>query len=259
MHNAGKRLNWQGLEVNPSSFCLCLIRDEEFSPEPMVLFVFNRAEEGFVRDGKYFGKPPGAGLPGGGVSVDDMDTTQGAAIRELEAETGLSGRVDPLELAEEHWLLITDKTSGMMLRKLFYEKGKQPSVAISSSNQRVILNPFYLYRVQVRWEGSALRQFMLECRDALIANGALTRQDIAEYGLYVDDATDEELDQLGVKEKNEIAGFALLPLSLLQEMSQRRQYFLDPPDNTLYVYRSHVNRVLLALDKLPERLLAKGA
>lgn len=246
--NEPRPLNWKGLPVSPSSFCICMIRDQEFSPEPMSFMVYNRADAArSVGDNPKKGKPEGFGDPGGGVNVDDMDTIHGAAERELEYESGLTAVVKPTPLIEEYQLLVLDKRTDALIRKIKYEKGKQPPVTIRPS-EKALLNPIYIFRADVRWQDSRLRKFMLRCRDEFIQDGTLTEEDIAAYGLYANDLSDDELVELGVREKEEIAGFALLPVGLLLEMSRKGEYHLDPPDNTVYVYKSHVDRTLAGLE-----------
>lgn len=255
--NEPKPLNWKGLPVSPSSFCICLIRDREFSPEPMIFMVYNRADAArSVGDNPKKGKPEGFGMAGGGVNVDDMDTIYGAAERELEYESGLRGTVKSVPLIEENWLLVLNKRNEGLVRKVRYEKGQQPSVAIRTS-EKVLLNPVHIFRADVQWQGSRLREFMLQCRDGYISDGILTRDDIARYGLYANDLGDDELTGLGVREKEEIAGFALLPVGMMLEMSRQGQYHLDPPSNTVYVYRSHVDRILAGLEIM--KVIGKGA
>ena len=246
--NEPRPLNWKGLSISPSSFNLCLVRDSDFSSQPMVLMVDNKADIESDDTGRpKKGKPRGIGLPGGGVNIGDLDTINGAANRELEFETGLKATVKLYPLIEEHWLLILDKRTGALLKKIPYDKGQQPSTMISPS-EKAILNPFYVFSADIQWQGSLLRKSMLRWRNEFIEDGVLTRDDIDRSGLYVNDLSDEELEELEVKEIEEIAGFALLPVGLLLEMSRQEQYHLDPPDNTVYVYRSHVDRILYGLE-----------
>lgn len=267
--NEPRPLNWRGLPTSPSSFCICPLKDTEFSSEPMIFMVFNNADADRTADGRpRKGKPPGFGMPGGGVNVGDMDTVHGAAERELEYETGLVGTVKPVPLIEEHWLLVLDKRTEALLRKIRYAKGQQPSVQVRPS-EKAVLNPFYVFSAEIRWQDSRLRKFMLKCRDEFVEDRPLdkdgnlshiTKDYFAKYGLYLNDLTDEELEELDVREKEEIAGFALLPVGLLLEMSRSSEYHLDPPGNTVYVYKSHVDRILDGLEMIGMiKAVEKGA
>src|SRR3989344_6635772 len=92
-----KPIDWRGLQISPTSFCIFPIRDKSFSPELMVLLVYNHADKGKKRplvlltdpneftqqsDNKKKGKPAGYGMPGGGLNPEWLESREGAAIRE---------------------------------------------------------------------------------------------------------------------------------------------------------------------------------
>lgn len=276
-------LDWRNLESSPSSFTIPIIEDIELSPEKMVFLVYNRSDVkkknpitvlvgGSVTD-QNRGKGPGFGMPGGGTNVEHLEDDAGAAKRECGNESGLkvnSVRLIPIP-GKKNKLLILDQKTGKLIRWLPYADGQQVSTKFDIKHERAILNPFNLYLPSVDWLKSKPRDFLLNFRDELITDGICAKEDVAQFGLSINDLTREELLALDLDEEEvgkvgepeemcEIGGFALLPISHLQWMWENRQFCLDLDEDprhrfekgvrTTYVYFSHVKRILQGLEVL---------
>lgn len=268
-----KPLNWSGLPVSISSFNIIPIRDKLFSLQLMLLLIYNHADRtkksipsllgnDSVAEDSETGKPAGYGMPGGGVNLEYLERSEGAAVREGTNESGVRitrAREIPIP-GEKNKLLIKDKRTGK-LRWVSYSDGQQKSIELKPW-ERATLNPMNYYLATVDWENSGTRRFLAELRESLLAQELRTEEDIADFGLAVNDLTQEELLALGVdkEEVAEIGGFALLPLSFLQDMWKHKDFFINRDEDrdayyrngkvgpTTYVYRSHVERILQGLD-----------
>lgn len=268
-----KPLNYSGLPVSVSSFNIIPIRDPLFSPETNVFVIYNHADRKKkstpsllgndpVSEDRKTGKPAGYGMPGGGVNSEYLEKSDGAAIREGTNESGvriIRVREIPIQ-GDKNKVLIEDKRTGK-LRWIPYSDGQQKSVELKPW-ERATLNPMNYYLATVEWESSKTREFLVELRENLLAQGLRTKEDIADFGLAVNDLTQEELLALGIdrEEVAEIGGFALLPFSFLKDMWQHKDFFINPDEDkdayyrngkvgpTTYVYRSHVERILQGLE-----------
>lgn len=259
--NQPRPFDWR-VPSSPSSFCVCVIRDREFSPEPMIFLVYNHPDEA-RRSGSNDGKPAGYGMPGGGLNPEWLENQEQAAKREGGNESGLmikNVRLIPVP-GKKNKLLILDKKTGKLNRTVLYEDGKQESVKIAPS-EKAVPNPFNIYLAAVDWINSRSREFFLNFKKELVAESGCTEELIARLGLSTNGLTREELLRFGVDEEevDEIGGFALLPINLLRGMHNNKWFFLDQDEDpdmyfknnkvgpTSYVYQSHVERILKGLD-----------
>ena len=274
-------VDWRGQPSSPTSFCIFPIRDEVFSPELNIFLIYNRADKGKKnplaqllgfdvqqqKGGRKKGKPAAYGMPGGGLNPEWLETPEGAAIREGSNESGVRvvrARLIPIP-GEKNKALILDKKTGELIRWVPYADGQQVHIELRS-NEKLLLNPMNYYFSDVDWSNSKIREFLLNLKNNIIAEGACTGEDIAKFGISINTLTRKELIGLGIDEEEvgkasdpeetcEIGGFALLPVSFLRWMWENKQFYLDPdedrenPQNpTSYVYYSHVMRILEGLE-----------
>ena len=242
---------------------ICPIEDRDLSPqEILVPFVHNIADKDQPPDesqewlspdkpNKKYGKFAGGGLPTGGVEGQYLENPGGAAIRETKVETGITlGSVN--HLFTDNGIIISDKRTGAKIRRMPYERGKQPSLQILSKTQKTLDNPIHVFSGRIT-DWSKLRQFLLEEKDRLIRSGQTSEEEIASTGIYVKGLFEEEYDILGIEEKNEIDGIALISVSALIHMWSSREYHFA---KDFFVYPSHVYRTLTGLVQMGK--LGKG-
>jgi ADP-ribose pyrophosphatase YjhB (NUDIX family) len=272
-------IDWRGLPSSPTSFCIFPIRDPAFSPELMVLLVYNHADKGkknalilltdqdelpaglnelAQRSDKKKGKPAGYGMPGGGLNPEWLESMECTAIRESGNESGVKVvrvRLIPIP-GEKNKALILNKKAGEFVRCVLYTDSQQASITIRPW-EKVLLNPMNYYIADVEWVKSRAREFLIYLKNELVAKSVCTEEAIARLGISVNDLTRDELLALKVhpEEVDEIGGFALLPIRLLRQMIEDKRFYLNPEedrenrlDPTSYIYRSHVERIIQGLD-----------
>ena len=274
-------VDWRGQPSSPTSFCIFPIRDKEFSPELNIFLVYNHADKGRKnplaqllgfdaqqqKGGKRKGKPAAYGMPGGGLNPEWLETTEKTAIREGGNESGIRvvrAHLIPIP-GEKNKALILDKRTSDLIRWVTYTDGQQVHIELRSQ-EKLLLNPMNYYLTEVDWFNSKVKEFLLNLKNDLIAEGVCTEEAIAQQGLSINTLTREELLGLGVDEEEvgkktdpeeicEIGGFALLPVGLLRWMWENKRFYLNPDedrenplDPTTYVYYSHVMRILEGLD-----------
>ena len=249
-----KSINWEGLPSSPTSFCIFTIRDSAFSPDLMILLVYNRAEKNKER----IGKPPGYGMPGGGLNQEWLESPEGAAIREGRNESGVKVtrvRFIPMQ-GKKNKALIFNKKTGEFIRSIYYSDSRQTSLNITPE-EMVVLNPLNYYVADVDWFNSRTREFLLDFKNKLISDGFCNEEDIACQGISINTLTRDILLALNIhrEEVDEIGGFAFLPVTLLRQMWEKKWFFLNPEEDrenksepTSYIYKSHVERILQSLD-----------
>src|SRR3989338_11294390 len=177
-----KSIDWKGLPSFSTSFCIFTIRDVAFSPELMILLVYNHAES--EKNKKRIGKPPGYGMPGGGLNPEWLESPEGAAMREGSNESGVKvvrARLIPIP-GEKNKALILDKKTGELIRWVPYADGQQVHIELRS-NEKLLLNPMNYYLADVDWFNSRVREFLLNLKNELIAKGGCTAEDIAQFGI----------------------------------------------------------------------------
>lgn len=249
-----KSIDWKGLPSLPTSFCIFTIRDPDFSPELMILLVYNHAE----KNNKRIGKPPGYGMPGGGLNPEWLESPEVAAIREGSNESGVKVervRFIPMP-GEKNKALIFDKKTGEFICSVSYSDSQQVRLNISPE-ETVALNPLNYYLADVNWFNSKTREFFLCFKNKLVSDGFCSEEGIARQGISINTLLRDELLALNVhrEEVDEIGGFAFIPVSLLRQMCEKKSFFLNPEesrqdnlDPTSYVYKSHVERIVMGLD-----------
>jgi len=277
-----KTVDWRGVPSSPTSFCIFPIRDAAFSPELNIWLVYNHADKGRKNPlaqllgfdpqqqggGRKKGKPAAYGMPGGGLNPEWLETAEGAAVREGSNESGVKvirARLIPVPGEKNKALILNKKTGERTRPEIMYADGQQVHIELMP-NEKLLLNPMNYYLAEVDWFNSKVREFLLNLKNNLIAEGACTAEDIAREGISINTLTREELLALGVDEEEvgkisdpeevcEIGGFALLPVSLLRDMWESKRFYLNPEedrenplDPTTYVYYSHVKRILEGLD-----------
>ena len=251
-----KSIDWKGLPSFSTSFCIFTIRDVAFSPELMILLVYNHAES--EKNKKRIGKPPGYGMPGGGLNPEWLESPEGAAMREGSNESGVKVervRFIPIQ-GDKNKALIFNKKTGEFIRSVFYSDSKQVRLNINSE-EMVTLNPLNYYLADLNWFSSKTREFFLGFKNKLISDGFCNEEAVARQGISINTLLRDELLALNVhrEEVDEIGGFALLPVSLLRNMREKEWFYLHPNEDrenrmnpTSYIYRSHLNRILQGLD-----------
>lgn len=275
-----KSVDWREQPSSPTSFCIFPIRDVAFSPELKILLVYNNADKGRKkpldqllgfdtqqRSGRKKGKPTAYGMPGGGLNPEWLETPEGTAIREGGSESGvrvIKVRLIPIP-GEKNKALILNKKTGELIRWTPYADSQQVHIELMP-NEKLLLNPMNYYLADVDWFNSKVREFLLNLKNDLIAEGSCSEENIAQFGISINTLTRGELLTLGVDEEEvgkpndpeemcEIGGFALLPASFLRWMWENKQFYLNPEEDrenplnpTSYVYYTHVKRILEGLD-----------
>lgn len=249
-----KPVDWKELPSSPTSFCIFTIRDPAFSSDLMILLVYNHAEKNKER----IGKPPGYGMPGGGINLEWLESREGAAIREGGNESGVKVtrvRLIPMQ-GEKNKALILNKKTGEFIRSVYYSDSRQTSLSIKPE-EMVILNPINYYLADVDWFNSRTREFLLGFKNKLISDGFCSEEAVACNGVSINTLTRDILLALNIHrdEVDEIGGFAFLPITLLRQMWERKFFFLNPEEDrenklepTSYIYKSHVERILQSLN-----------
>ena len=249
-------ISWEGLPSSPTSFCIFTIRDAVFSPEVMIFLVYNHAES--EKNGKRNGKPPGYGMPGGGLNPEWLESPEGAAMREGSNESGVKVervRFIPIQ-GDKNKALIFNKKTGEFIRSVFYSDSKQVRLNINPE-EMVTLNPLNYYLAAADWFNSRTREFFLGFKNRMVSDGFCNEEAIAHQGISINTLIRDDLLALNVhrEEVNEIGGFALLPVNFLRQMSEKKRFFLNPEesredrlDPTSYVYKTHVERIIQGLD-----------
>lgn len=241
--------NWQTAKKSVTSFLFTSFHDPFISSAPLIPLVLNKAE---IRENGGGGKRQGFGIPGGGVNSEWMDSTSGAAKREMEDETGLIvSKINQSPLIEEPQLIISDKKTEERIKLIRYEKGKEPSVKVDTHRQVAVCNPVYTFTGQVIWNGSQLQKLTHRIKNEwLDRSGDKEEVDrfTQECGIYflLADLTDQENSNLSITEKHEIDGFGVFPLPMLIGMLEDRHPYFE----NLYFYYTHLKRVKECATKL---------
>lgn len=224
-----------------TSFNICLVKEPAiFGPDvASVLFVHNLADSSIPG----VGKPAGFGFPGGGVALDQADNPKTAAIREMEAETGIRPTGVIYLMSTGKMILVDSKTQRMILQK-FFTLGQRPTMH-ADKGKNLIENPVHIFKTNFPWHSSKLRKLFLKAHDEFSRN--LPGYDPAKNGIQVFFSDwEEDVPNLGIEELGEIDGVGLFPLPVLEEMLSDYEE-IDPasgkkviPQSGREIYLSHI-------------------
>ena len=248
-------LNWAPIPESPTSFCFCLVYDQVFSSNPLIILVLNSADNKHLESTEQSendhnrepGKPRGFGKPGGGINLEELDTIRGAAEREVLAETGLRVKTGYIPLIEQPQLIISDKRTGKRIGKpLQYQKGLEPSTTIDIKNQIALKNPITVFRGETEWAGSRLQKLFHKIKTESSISDEYT-QNYGMYTIFNEDLTEETLASLEIEEAKldektgarEIEGVGIFPLPMLMEMLDTKSCWFEG----LYFYYTHLLRI----------------